>query len=67
MVETEAVLKAQDYLAIIKGVVHIESAHLFGSYAAGLQRSDSDIDIGIFTSSIGEDYLAIVKKLFTAR
>jgi predicted nucleotidyltransferase len=67
MVETEAILKARAYLSIIKGFIQVESAYLFGSYATGSARSDSDIDIGIFTNAPVDDYFAVVKKLFTAR
>jgi predicted nucleotidyltransferase len=63
MVETEAILKAHAYLSIIKGFLDVESAYLFGSYATGSARSDSDIDIGIFTNAPVDDYFAVVKKL----
>ena len=67
MVETEAILKARTYLSVIRGVISIESAYLFGSYATGSARSDSDIDIGIFTNAPIDDYFTIVKRLFSAR
>lgn len=67
MGKTEAVLKARAYLSIIKGFLHVESAYLFGSYATGYARSDSDIDIGIFIDAPVDDYFAVVKMLFKAR
>lgn len=67
MVKTEAILKANTYLSIIKGFLHVESAYLFGSYATGFARSDSDIDIGIFINTPVDDYFTMVKMLFKAR
>ena len=67
MVETEIILKARTYIAIVNGFLPIESAYLFGSYASGMPRSDSDIDIGIFAATTVDDYFAMVKKLFAAR
>lgn len=67
MAETEAILKARTYLSIVKDFLDIESAYLFGSYATGSARNDSDIDIGIFTSTPVDDYFAVVKRLFSAR
>jgi predicted nucleotidyltransferase len=38
-----------DYINGLSEKIHIESAFLFGSYAKGNWRNDSDIDIAVFS------------------
>lgn len=47
MDKREAVTIAKEYLNFIKSKFEINEAYLFGSYAKGTQRDDSDIDIAI--------------------
>ena len=54
-------------LSEIISIVDFEKAVLFGSYAGGIPREESDIDIGIFVKSIDGDYLDTLKKLYRAR
>lgn len=63
----ETILKAQRYIAAIRGIVDVESAWLFGSRARGTAYPDSDIDVGIFTGLIHDDYFALLKKLYKTR
>jgi predicted nucleotidyltransferase len=65
--KNEIILKAQQYVAAIKGIVNIESAWLFGSRAHGDSHADSDIDIGIFTNDISDNYFTLLKKLYKKR
>lgn len=67
MDKTEVIVKAQDYLILVKAFLAIDSAYLFGSYAHGNARIHSDIDIGIFTNSSDENYFSVLKKLFATR
>jgi predicted nucleotidyltransferase len=67
MDKDEIILKAQRYVAAIRGIVDVESAWLFGSRAHGTAYPDSDIDIGIFTEAIHDDYFALLKKLYRTR
>ena len=67
MDKAEAIIKARKYLQIITGFIEVDKALLFGSYQHGNQHKDSDIDIALFVSRPGDDYLTLVKKLYRAR
>ncbi len=67
MDKDEIILKAKRYVEAIRGIVDVESAWVFGSCARGTAFPDSDIDIGIFTSGLTEDYFSLLKKLFKTR
>lgn len=47
MDKREAVTIAKEYLNFIKSKFEVNKAYLFGSYAKGTQRDDSDIAIAI--------------------
>ena len=47
MDKREAVKIAKEYLNFIKSKFEVNKAYLFGSYAKGTQRDDSDNDIAI--------------------
>ncbi|MFH0976603.1 MAG: nucleotidyltransferase domain-containing protein [Spirochaetota bacterium] len=55
------------YINRIKEFIDIKNVYLFGSFANETQRTDSDIDIGIFADSIDEDYFDTLKKLYEIR
>jgi predicted nucleotidyltransferase len=57
----------EKYINEINKLLEIQKVYLFGSYANGTQRPDSDIDIGIFTDKIKEDYFEVIKKLYSIR
>lgn len=63
----EAVVLARAYADRVKQILDYDSAYLFGSYAAGQQDQDSDVDVGIIASELGEDYLELMKKLYRMR
>ena len=44
-----------NYINVIKKHFEIESVFLFGSYAAGVASSDSDIDLAIISKSFGDN------------
>lgn len=52
MDKTEAVRIANDYINKISSKYLVTSALLFGSYARGTNREDSDIDIAIVAKNI---------------
>lgn len=67
MDKEKAIKTAEEYLKIVNTVINIKSAFLFGSYVHGTQRIESDIDIGIFTDKLQENYFDILKKLYKLR
>ncbi len=67
MDKRKAVLIAKKYLSLIRGIVNYKSAFIFGSYIHGNPREDSDIDIGIFTEKLNDEYFNVLKKLYKAR
>ncbi len=67
MDKDEAIRKARQYLNTTSLFLEYESAYLFGSYASGTQRAESDIDVALFIRKIDADYFPILKKLYSAR
>ncbi|MCX8069808.1 MAG: nucleotidyltransferase domain-containing protein [Thermodesulfovibrionales bacterium] len=61
-----AIYKAEKYTELIKNILNLRKAVLFGSYAYGTPKQCSDIDIGLFVDDIddSEDYLLIMSKLY---
>jgi predicted nucleotidyltransferase len=46
--------KIQEYVSEINSICQVDKAVLFGSYAKGMQKKDSDIDIAIFSKKIND-------------
>ncbi len=67
MDKIKAIKIAEEYIKEINGIIRVKSAYLFGSYARDVQRIDSDIDIGIFTDKLKDNYFDILKKLYKVR
>jgi predicted nucleotidyltransferase len=50
--DPKAVMRlVNQYVADVKTIIPIDKAYLYGSYARGTQRKDSDIDICFFSES----------------
>ena len=55
----------QQYIADVKKVMPIDKVYLYGSYAKGLQRENSDIDICFFSQAFESRHsLDILTELF---
>ena len=55
----------QKYIADVKAVLPIEKVYLYGSYAKGTQRKDSDVDICFFSKAFeSKRSLDILTELF---
>lgn len=67
MDKNEVINKARNYLKIIEPLISLKKAYLFGSYQQGTANDDSDIDIALFVDRLEEDYLAVLKTLYSAR
>lgn len=60
----EAKEKAKQFVkSLSKTGIRVNKAYLFGSYAKGAAKKDSDIDICIVSPSFGKDYFAEMVKL----
>ncbi|KKT75479.1 MAG: polymerase, beta-like protein region protein [Microgenomates group bacterium GW2011_GWA1_Microgenomates_45_10] len=64
----DALAIAKKYISAIKqSGVRVNVAYLYGSYAKGTPRKDSDIDICIVSPAFGKDYLAEMVRLSKIR
>lgn len=60
----EARKKAKQFIeSLSKTDIKVNKAYLFGSYAKGKAKKDSDIDVCIISSSFTNDYFAEMVKL----
>lgn len=49
--------------SLSKAGIKVQKAYLFGSFAKGKAKKDSDIDVCIVSSSFGKDYFGEMVKL----
>lgn len=54
MDKVDAIKIAERYISLVGKKYKIENAILFGSYAKGINRTDSDIDLAIIFKSIDD-------------
>jgi predicted nucleotidyltransferase len=66
-VKPEVVKKIRAYIADISKDCRIDRAVLFGSYAKGTQKRDSDIDLAIFSRDIDDSNRHYYMSLFLKR
>jgi len=45
---------SKKYIKDVKNVMHIDEAYLYGSYAKGIQKKDSDVDICFFSKNFSK-------------
>lgn len=72
MDKTEIVDKISLYKQLLQekfghSSLQIEQVFLFGSYARGTEREDSDIDVAIVVDELGEDYFTVTPLLWKLR
>jgi uncharacterized protein len=67
MDKSEAINKVKAYQLLLKDHLRFETIYLFGSYANGTNRSDSDIDVAIIVDRIEGDYFSIHPLLWKLR
>lgn len=63
----EIISKTKEYSELVVNFMHPQMIVLYGSYAKGTAREDSDIDIAVICDSIGEDFLEKSHQLFKLR
>jgi predicted nucleotidyltransferase len=66
MVTESAVIIAKKYLSSLPEDLDIKRAYLFGSYAKGTQREESDIDIAVVLGHM-DDFFEMQMELFRRR
>lgn len=68
MLDKEAVVKlAERYALEVVKMLNPQAVVLFGSYAKGTAKADSDIDIAVILNDFTGDYLEIYKQLYRLR
>ena len=66
MVTESAVNIAKKYLSSLPAELGVERAYIFGSYAKGTQREESDIDIAVVFGHM-DDFFEMQMELFRRR
>jgi predicted nucleotidyltransferase len=62
-----ALARARTFARLARRIVRTGDAYLFGSYAAGRPRPDSDVDVAIVVPSLRGDYLRTLSRLYRLR
>lgn len=66
MITESAINTAKDYLLSLPPELDVRRAYIFGSYAKGTQREDSDIDIAVVLGHM-DDFFEVQMELFRRR
>ncbi len=67
MDQREAIKKVRQYKLLLGNHFDLESVYLFGSFARGTNRVDSDIDVAVVVKKISGDYFAVNPLLWKLR
>ncbi len=67
MDKREVVDKLTRYKDLVSKHFDVDKIVLFGSYAKGNQKDDSDIDVAIIVNSVGNDYFSYAPLLWKLR
>lgn len=67
MDNTEAIESVKKYADRVRRDFNVKKAILFGSYAKGTAREDSDIDVAVVFEHIDGDYLDVITRLSRIR
>ena len=67
MDQRKAINIVQQYVKLVKQNYKVKQIYLFGSYAKGNAKEESDIDVAIVLKKLGDDYLEQTTKLFQLR
>ena len=63
----EIITKLTNYKLLVSKHFDIDQLVLFGSYAKGTQKVDSDIDVAIIVNSIDQDFFSYAPLLWKLR
>jgi uncharacterized protein len=67
MDKREAIRKVKAYKLLLQDHFNFENMYLFGSYAKGTNREDSDIDVAIIVDHVDGDYFTVNPLLWRLR
>ncbi|MCX6327274.1 MAG: nucleotidyltransferase domain-containing protein [Bacteroidia bacterium] len=67
MDKSEVISIVSKYKVLVSKHFDIENLILFGSYAKGNQKEDSDIDVAIVVNSISQDFFSYAPLLWKLR
>jgi predicted nucleotidyltransferase len=67
MDKNEAISKVKAYKRLLKKHFQLEKVYLFGSYANGTFREDSDIDVAVVVKHLDGDYFSDTPLLWKLR
>lgn len=67
MGKDEAIDKLKRYKKLLSEHMEVEEVFLFGSYAHGTPREDSDIDVAVIVRKIEGEYLTVAPLLWKIR
>ncbi len=67
MDKREAIRKVKAYRHLLKDHFVFEDIYLFGSYAKGTNREDSDIDVAVIVDHVEGDYFSVNPLLWKLR
>ena len=67
MAKSEVIKKLKKYTELVKKIIPVKMVILFGSYAKGTAREDSDIDVAVVVDNFSGGYLESRVKLFKLR
>lgn len=67
MDKREAIKTVEAYKRLLKDHFQFENVYLFGSYANGTNKDDSDIDVAIVVNHIDGDYFSVNPLLWRLR
>ncbi len=67
MDKTEVTIKLKKYKKLLSQYMSFDKMILFGSYARGSQREDSDVDVAIIVDEMRGDYFATRPLLWRVR
>ena len=67
MDQREVINKARQFKDLLAKHIAFDKIFLYGSYAQGSEREDSDIDIAVVVDDAGDDFFAINPLLWKLR
>jgi uncharacterized protein len=67
MDKREAINIVAQYKSLLQNYFQIDSVYLFGSFAKGTNRNDSDIDVAVIVDHIDGDYFSVNPLLWKLR
>ena len=67
MDNTEIINKLVSYKLLVSKYFDVDQVVLYGSYAKGNEREDSDIDVAVIVNSIDQDFFSYAPLLWKLR